>query len=124
MAWDRYCDRISCAGAGYCSGCCRHADLLCYGAVGAGFASGNSLEGLPDAALEGGCANVQGERWMSILSLDQASEICFPLGQSCVVTAAHGERELAHQSLLQFLVGIGELDGADALVGSGNQHAT
>ena len=55
---------------------------------------------------------------------DQAGEVLSPLGHGFVVAAANRERELAHQALLQLLVGIGELNGADALVGGGDQHAS
>ena len=40
-----------------------------------------------------------------------------------VVAATGGEGEFAHQALLEFFFGVGELNRADAFVGGGDQHA-
>src|SRR5882757_5418776 len=46
-----------------------------------------------------------------------------PVGHGFVVAAAGGEREFSHQALMEFFFRVGELDGADAFVGGGAQHA-
>src|ERR1019366_9939950 len=58
------------------------------------------------------------------MSLNEAGEVVSPLGHGGIVAAANGERKLAHQALLELLLGIAELKGADALVGGGDQHAS
>ncbi len=60
---------------------------------------------------------------MVVLAVNQTLHAHFPLRESRVVAAAHGEGELAHQALLEFMIGAGKLDRADSFVGGGDQHA-
>src|SRR5258706_15883684 len=108
MAWNRYGHRVGGASTGNGAGGFWHADLFCDGAVGSGFSARDALQGFPNAALEGGGADVEGEGWVRFFSGDQAFESVVPVGHGFVVSAAGGEWKFAHQALRQFLVGGGE----------------
>jgi hypothetical protein len=60
VAGDGYCYRVCGACPRYGSRGFGHSDLLRYGAVGAGFSSGDSLQRIPDSALESGGPDVEG----------------------------------------------------------------
>src|ERR1022692_746975 len=124
VARDRDCDSVGGAGPCYGSGRRRHADLFGYGAIGTGFSAWDLLQGLPNAALKRGRSNIQRERGIGFASLKQASQIHPPLGHSGIVAAAGGEGEFAHQALLELAIVVGELDGTDAFVGGGDEHAS
>src|ERR1019366_7627286 len=120
------CDRygVGCASSGDGARRRRHADFLGHGAVGARFSAGNSLQTFPDSPLKSGGPDVERKRGIGLLALNEARQVLSPLGHRDIVTAANRERELADQALLELLIGVGELDGADALVGGGDQHAS
>src|ERR1039458_1508995 len=102
----------------------RHADFLGHRAVGARFSAGNSLQSFPDSPLKRSGADVEWKRGIGLLSLNEAREVVSPLGHGGIVAAANRERKLADQALLELLIGVGELNGTDALVGGGDQHAS
>src|SRR5580658_11367277 len=124
MAGDGHCYGVGGASSSHCSCGFRHAYLFCHGAVGAGFSARNSLQSFPDSTLERGRPDVQRERGIGFLSLNEAREILSPLGHGRIVATADGEGKLADQALYELLIGITELNGADALVGGGDQHAS
>ncbi len=112
------------AGSGYGAGGFGASDRFGYGGVGAGFSAWNFLEGFPDFALKGGCANVEGESGIGFAPFEEAGEAGSPLGEGGVIAATGGEGEFAHEALLQLGIVVGELDGANTFVGGGNEHAS
>jgi hypothetical protein len=71
----------------------------------------------PYAPLKRGCLNIQRERGIQTLATHLAKQIFFPGLHGFVVTPADGEGEFMSQSLLEFVVGVRELDGANPLIG-------
>jgi hypothetical protein len=61
VAGDDYGGGIGSAGSGYGSGCGRLSDFFGELRVGPGFSARNGAEGLPDAHLKGGCAEIEGQ---------------------------------------------------------------
>ena len=71
----------------------------------------------PHAPLKGCCLNVQWQSGIQALAAHLPKQIFFPTPHGFVVAPAVGERELVSESLFEFAVGVGKLDGADSLVG-------
>ncbi len=122
MAGNGYSYGVGGAGASDGAGRFGHADFFGDGAVGASFSAGDLLQRLPDTALKGGGADVEGQRGVDLFSLQQAGQGVSPGGHGFVVAAANGERKLAHEALLQLALGVAELDGANTFVGSSDEH--
>ena len=119
-------DGIGSAGGSYGAGGGGGAEVACDGAVGAGFAAGDVLEGFPDALLEGGGADVEreggGEGVFARLAEDEGEGF----GEPAAVAFGGDELSLVEAgSEIGYELGIvaAEGDGADAAVGGGGEHA-
>src|SRR6202051_5330163 len=106
MAGNGHGDGVGGAVSGYGSAGLRHAELFGQGAVGAGFSAGDLLQGFPDLALKSGGANVQRQRGVGFVTLDEAGQAVSPLGQGSVIAAADGEGKFAPYSLFEVRVAI------------------
>ena len=71
----------------------------------------------PHPPLKGGRLNIQGKSGIQTLTTHLAKQIFFPGLHGSVVAPPDGEWKLMSQSVLEFVVGVGELDGANPLVG-------
>src|SRR5208337_5247456 len=108
MAGDRDCYGVCRAGSGNGSNSSWHAYLFCHGAVGTRFSPGNSLQAFPDPPLKSGGANIERQRGIRLLSVDEACEVLSPLRHGGIVAAANRERKLPHQALHELLLGVAE----------------
>src|SRR4051812_4742652 len=104
MAWDGHSDRVGGAGAGYGAGSIGHSNFFGDRTIGASFAARDLLQDFPDTALERCRPDVKRERRVGILiaALNQLIKFLAPLVHGFIVATPGGERELAHQSLLEF----------------------
>ena len=126
MAGDGDGDRVRADGCGDGAGGRGAAEFAGKVGVAAGFAARDLLQGLPDALLEGGGADVEregrGEGMLAGLAGDEGDGVCEPAG------VALGGDELG---LVEALAQVGdelgvvaaEGDGADAGGGGGDEHA-
>src|SRR5207249_2015972 len=124
VTWNCERCRITGASAGNGTRRCGLSNRLRNLAVGTGFAGRDGLKIRPDPALEDGGLNIERKRGAQFLAAHLPEQIVSPCLHCLVVTAAGGERELVFQAVDQFLIGISEVNSADAFVGGGNQHAS
>ena len=71
----------------------------------------------PHAPLKRCRLNIQGKCAVQTLATHLPKQIFFPGTHGVVVASSDCEGKLVFESLLEFVVGVGELDGANSLVG-------
>ena len=117
MAWNGDGHGVSRAGSGHSSRGCRLTDCLRHCGVGTSCPKRNGLQMHPHAPLKRRRLNIQGKCAVQTLSTHLAKQVFFPGLHGIVVASSDGEGKLMFESLLKFSVRVGELDGANSLVG-------
>ena len=118
MTRNRNGHRVGRAGSGHSSRGGRLADCLRHRGVRSRCPERNGLQMRPHAPLKRCRLNIQGECAIQTLATHLTEQVFFPRTHGVVVASSDCEGKLMFESLLEFVVGIGELDGANSLVGS------
>src|SRR5215469_3614265 len=124
MAWYCYGNRICRTGLSDSPNRRRTADRLCHLCIGAGLAEANRLQVRPDAPLKGGGLNVQRKRSYNLEAVHVLHKFFGQISHALIISTANSKRKLVLQRLLKFLVGVRELNRADAFIGCSDQNAT
>lgn len=117
-------DWVGGAGSGHGPGGGWLSDGFCHLAVGTGGTKGDGLQLRPHPALKGRRLNVERERCAELVATHLAKEIIFPGLHGGIVATANRKWELMAKAVLELVVRICELDGADAFFSGCNQHAS
>ena len=116
-------DGIRGAGARYRAAGAWTTDRVRDFAVRFGLAERDRLQVGPYLALEGGGADVQGQRGIQILTGHVLQQGAGPGVQAAFILFAEGKGEFPFQTFEQLAVGAAELDRANAFVGGRDEHS-